>query len=107
MRETIEAIDKYSKEIRTIPEYIKMISDEQFVDVYFNHVKGGNSMIADYVEKLQQNYDVVVESIDTVIRKYKAGFKNGTWYIDNYIETIDKAVTNLRTILDNISRYAV
>ena len=107
MRETIEAIDKYSKEIRTIPEYIKMISDEQFVDVYFNHVKGGNSMIADYVEKLQQNYDVVVENIDTVIRKYKAGFKNGTWYIDNYIEAIDKAVTNLRTILDNISRYAV
>ena len=107
MRETIEAIDKYSKEIRTIPEYIKMISDEQFVDVYFNHVKGGNSMIADYVEKLQQNYDVVVEYIDTVIRKYKAGFKNGTWYIDNYIEAIDKAVTNLRTILDNISIYAV
>ena len=63
----------------TIPEYIKMISDEQFVDVYFNHVKGGNSMIADYVEKLQQNYDVVVENIDTVIRKYKAGFKNGIW----------------------------
>ena len=55
----------------------------------------------------KQNYDVVVENIDTVIRKYKAGFKNGTWYIDNYIEAIDKAVTNLRTILDNISRYAV
>ena len=34
----------------------------------------------------KQNYDVVVENIDTVIRKYKAGFKNGTWYIDNYID---------------------
>lgn len=107
MKETIEAIDKYSKEVRTIPEYIKEISDEQFVDVYFNHVMGGNSMIADYVEKLQQNYDIVVENINTVISRYKDGFKNGTWYIDDYITKIEKAVRNLRAILDSINRYAV
>ena len=106
MKETVEAIDKYSREIRTVPEYIKMISDEQFVDVYFNHVKGGNSMIADYVEKLQQNYDIVVDYINSVIFKYKAGYKSGSYYIDSYITSIDKAVKNLRIILDNISRYA-
>lgn len=106
MKETIEAIDKYSREIRTVPEYIKMISDEQFVDVYFNHVKGGNSFIADYVEKLQQNYDIVVDNINSVISKYKVGYKSGSYYIDSYTTCIDKAVNNLRVILDNISRYA-
>lgn len=106
MKETVEAIDKYSKEIRTIPEYIKMISDEQFVDVYFNHVKSGNSLIADYVEKLQKSYDIVVDNINSVILKYKIGYKSGSYYIDSYIESIDKAVKNLRIILDSISRYA-
>lgn len=107
MKETVEAIDKYSKEIRTVPEYIKMISDEQFVDIYFNHVMGGSSMIADYVEKLQLNYDIVVENIDLVIRRYKEGYKSGSWYIDDYITRIDKAINNLRIILNSINRYAV
>lgn len=105
MKETIEAIDKYSREVRTVPEYIKMISDEQFVDVYFNHVKGGNTLIADYVTKLQQNYDIVVDSINSIIFKYKIGHKDGSWYIDDYTMRIDKAVKSLRTILDDIRGY--
>lgn len=100
MKEAIEAIEKYSKEVRTVPTYIKMISDEDFIDVYFNHTKGGDPKIANYIEQLQQNYDLIVSKIDKVIERYKEGHNNGSWWIDDTLKEIEKAEKNIRIILD-------
>lgn len=99
----IEDYSKYRQE-RISPEYIKEISDNEFLDIFFNYAPK-DTRLAELIDYIQTNYTRLVNNIDKIIEYYKRGYTKSDYDIKIKANAIADNVRNLNSYCETAETY--